>query len=134
MCQSSELACGVNGNAHLEMSSRQERNMAAPAAPAPPRPVRNPCRVDLLKECFLHVSPLKPFPLRIHVTTGVCARWVLLLFSMLFSRCWIESLFSDAPLASLYPTPSERCGFSAVNLLHLPEPHNAGTRGRNYEF
>lgn len=35
MCHSPELACGVNGNAHLEMSSRQERNMAAPAAPAP---------------------------------------------------------------------------------------------------
>lgn len=37
MCRSPELACGVNGNAHLEMSSRQERNMTTPAAPPPPR-------------------------------------------------------------------------------------------------
>ncbi len=35
MCHSPELACGVNGNAHLEMSFRQERNIAAPAAPTP---------------------------------------------------------------------------------------------------
>lgn len=47
--------------------------MAAPAAPAShPRGLfATPYLVDLLKECFLHVSPPKLFPLRIHVTAGV---------------------------------------------------------------